>query len=52
MVFQCDCRVPFLFPMKTQVAELQKENSQLGSSLETITAIREALTKDRAQGGN
>ncbi len=32
--------------LKAQVAELQKENGQLGNNLETITAARDALTKE------
>jgi len=32
--------------LKAQVAELQKENGQLGSELETMTAARDALTKE------
>jgi FtsZ-binding cell division protein ZapB len=32
--------------LKTQVAELQKENGQLGNTLETVTAARDALTKE------
>jgi len=32
--------------LKTHVAELQKENGQLGNDLETITAARDALTKE------
>jgi peptidoglycan hydrolase CwlO-like protein len=32
--------------LKTQVAELQKENGQLGNDLETTTAARDALTKE------
>jgi peptidoglycan hydrolase CwlO-like protein len=32
--------------LKTQVAELQKENGQLGNDLETTTASRDALTKE------
>ena len=32
--------------LKTQVAELQKENGELGNNLETITAARDALTKE------
>jgi FtsZ-binding cell division protein ZapB len=32
--------------LKAQVAELQKENGQLGSNLETVTAARDALTKE------
>jgi peptidoglycan hydrolase CwlO-like protein len=31
---------------KAQVAELQKENSQLGNELETMTAARDALTRE------
>ena len=32
--------------LKTQVAELQKENGQLGNDLETVTAARDALAKE------
>ena len=32
--------------LKTQVAELQKENGQLGNNIETLTAARDALTKE------
>jgi uncharacterized lipoprotein YehR (DUF1307 family) len=32
--------------LKAQVAELQKENGQLGNNLETVTAARDALTKE------
>src|SRR5258706_14741175 len=32
--------------LKAHVAELQKENGQLGNNLETITAAREELTKE------
>jgi len=32
--------------LKTQVAELQKENGQVGNDLETMTASRDALTKE------
>ena len=32
--------------LKNQVAELQKENGQLGNNLETVTAARDALTKE------
>ncbi len=32
--------------LKAQVAELQKENGQLGNDLETMTADRDALTKE------
>ena len=31
--------------LKAHVAELQKENGQLGNELETMTAARDALTK-------
>ena len=32
--------------LKTQVADLQKENGQLGNDLETTTAARDELTKE------
>lgn len=32
--------------LKEQVAELQKENGQLGNSLETVTAARDTLMKE------
>ena len=32
--------------LKAQVAELQKENGQLGNDLETMTAARDALVKE------
>ena len=32
--------------LKAQVAELQKENGQVGNDLETMTASRDALTKE------
>jgi FtsZ-binding cell division protein ZapB len=32
--------------LKAHVAELQKENGQLGNKLETMTAARDALTKE------
>jgi FtsZ-binding cell division protein ZapB len=32
--------------LKTQVAELQKENGQLGNDLETVTAARDALAQE------
>ncbi len=32
--------------LKAQVAELQKENGQVGNDLETITAARDELTKE------
>lgn len=35
--------------LKTQVAELQKENGQLGNDLETTTAARDELTKENEQ---
>lgn len=31
--------------LKAQVADLQRENSQLGNNLETVTAARDALAK-------
>ena len=34
--------------LKTQVAELQKENGQMGNNLETVTADRDALAKENA----
>jgi len=34
--------------LKAQVAELQKENGQMGNDLETVTAARDALTKENA----
>jgi hypothetical protein len=34
--------------LKTQVAELQKENGQMGNHLETVTADRDALAKESA----
>ena len=34
--------------LKTQVAELQKENGQLGNQIETVTAARDALTQQTA----
>jgi hypothetical protein len=34
--------------LKAQVAELQKENGQVGNDLETMTAARDALTKENA----
>ena len=40
--------------LKARVAELQKENGQLGNELETVTAARDVLTKEnealKAQG--
>jgi len=35
--------------LKAQVAELQKENGQMGNDLETVTAARDALTKENEQ---
>lgn len=35
--------------LKAQVAELQKENGQLGNDLETMTASRDALAKENAE---
>ena len=32
--------------LKAHVAELQKENGQLGNNLETVTAARDALAKE------
>jgi peptidoglycan hydrolase CwlO-like protein len=32
--------------LKAQVAELQKENGQVGNDLQTMTAARDALTKE------
>ena len=32
--------------LKAHVAELQKENGQVGNDLETVTADRDALTKE------
>lgn len=32
--------------LKAQVADLQKENGQLGNNLETLTAARDTLTKE------
>jgi hypothetical protein len=34
--------------LKAQVLQLQKENGQLGNELETVTAARDALTKENA----
>jgi len=34
--------------LKTQVAELQKENGPMGNNLETVTADRDALAKENA----
>jgi peptidoglycan hydrolase CwlO-like protein len=35
--------------LKDQVAELQKENGQLGNDLETMTAARDTLAKENEQ---
>jgi FtsZ-binding cell division protein ZapB len=32
--------------LKAQVADLQKENGQLGNNLQTVTAARDALAKE------
>jgi FtsZ-binding cell division protein ZapB len=32
--------------LKAQVAELQKENGQLGNNLQTVTAARDALARE------
>jgi cell division protein FtsB len=32
--------------LKAQVAQLQKENGQLGNNIETVTAARDALAKE------
>jgi FtsZ-binding cell division protein ZapB len=32
--------------LKAQVADLQRENGQMGNNLETVTAARDALTKE------
>jgi hypothetical protein len=34
--------------LKAQVADLQKQNGELGNNLETVTAARDALTKENA----
>jgi hypothetical protein len=34
--------------LKTQVADLQKQNGQMGNDLETVTAARDALAKENA----
>lgn len=34
--------------LKTQVAELQKENGDLGNQIETLTTARESLTQQTA----
>jgi FtsZ-binding cell division protein ZapB len=35
--------------LKTQVAELQKENGQLGNNLETVTAARDSFARENEQ---
>jgi hypothetical protein len=35
--------------LKTQVAELQKENGQLGNNLETVTASRDSLARENEE---
>jgi FtsZ-binding cell division protein ZapB len=35
--------------LKAQVAELQKENGQVGNDLETMTATRDALKKENEE---
>ncbi|HEY2645407.1 MAG TPA: hypothetical protein VGI34_00450 [Candidatus Acidoferrales bacterium] len=32
--------------LKTQVADLQKQNGELGNNIETVTAARDALVKE------
>jgi cell division protein FtsB len=32
--------------LKAQVADLQKQNGQMGNNLETVTAARDALTRE------
>jgi septal ring factor EnvC (AmiA/AmiB activator) len=32
--------------LKAQVADLQKQNGEMGNNLETVTAARDALTKE------
>jgi hypothetical protein len=34
--------------LKTQIADLQKQNGQMGNDLETVTAARDALAKENA----
>jgi peptidoglycan hydrolase CwlO-like protein len=34
--------------LKSQVADLQKENGQLGNDVETLTAARDELTKENS----
>jgi hypothetical protein len=35
--------------LKSQVAELQKENGQLGNNLETVTAARDSLARENEE---
>jgi hypothetical protein len=35
--------------LKAQVAELQKENGQLGNNLETVTAARDSLARENEE---
>ena len=35
--------------LKAQVADLQKQNGEMGNNLETVTAARDALTKENEQ---
>jgi hypothetical protein len=35
--------------LKAQVAQLQKENGQLGNDIETVTAARDALAKENGE---
>ena len=35
--------------LKSQVAELQKENGQLGNNLETVTAARDSLGRENEE---
>ena len=35
--------------LKAQVAELQKENGQLGNNLETVTAARDSLMRENEE---
>ncbi|MBZ5642157.1 MAG: hypothetical protein LAO19_05310 [Acidobacteriia bacterium] len=34
--------------LKAQIADLQKQNGQMGNDLETVTAARDALAKENA----
>jgi peptidoglycan hydrolase CwlO-like protein len=35
--------------LKVQVADLQKQNGEMGNNLETVTAARDALTKENEE---